>query len=131
MYCYESAIDLLAHASLEGDFADKTRLSLGGVSDVALEKFISQNPSLTKITFCLDSDQTGAEATERLAQKYAQKGFEIGVIKPKLKDFGQDIQAFRKAESTKVEKSSGKVSEDKSESKSENSSKKSSELTQS
>jgi DNA primase len=45
---------------------DGHRLSLGGVSSVALKSFLERNPNITEIQLCLDSDNAGRDAATRI-----------------------------------------------------------------
>jgi len=68
LYVFEGVTDCLSHASIAqmGDTDwDGYRLSLGGVSVVALKTFLENNPQVTQVYLALDNDKTGSEATER------------------------------------------------------------------
>ena len=90
---FESPIDLLSHATLQQhgcladvdglgatgdlDSADAHRLSLGGTSDVALIAYLERNPSIKQITFCLDNDEAGRTAVDKITEKLsADRRFE-------------------------------------------------------
>jgi len=62
---FESPIDALSHASLYADFGG-TRLSLGGTADTALVAFLTRNPNISHISLCLDNDNAGQEAAEKI-----------------------------------------------------------------
>jgi len=66
---FESPIDCMAHASIH-DIGQTGwnghRLSLGGVSSVALNGFLERNPQITNIHLCLDNDKAGHDATNRI-----------------------------------------------------------------
>jgi len=91
---FESPIDLLSHATLQqwgylddvvdGDSdsatalavatelpADAHRLSLGGVSDVALIAYLERNTTIEQIYLCLDADEAGQTAARKIAAKLA------------------------------------------------------------
>ena len=72
LYVFESAIDCMSHASIAeiGDTDwDGFRLSLGGVSNLALYAFLENNPQVETVYLCLDNDKAGKEASERIATK--------------------------------------------------------------
>jgi len=80
LYLYESAIDLMSHASLEnadtgdtGAWKRHNRLSLAGTSDTAIPFFLNQHKAVKELVFCLDNDPAGREATAIMARKYAAK----------------------------------------------------------
>ncbi|BFH65174.1 DUF3991 domain-containing protein [Paenibacillus azoreducens] len=113
VYVCESPIDAMSHATLSKlsglDWQTDHRISLGCLSDNALERFLSQH-SIQEIIFCLDNDHNatfrngspapnwGQEAAIKFAQKYAELGYQISVQTPKRKDFNEDLIAFREAE---------------------------------
>ena len=91
---FESPIDLLSHATLQqrgylgdvmGNASDSAaalaevtdlssnahRLSLGGVSDVALIAYLERNPTIEQIYLCLDADEAGQTAARKIATKLA------------------------------------------------------------
>lgn len=81
---YESAIDALAHLTLEGA-ADKYRLSLGGIyapkegtpthgckASAALTAFLSRHPEVEEIEICTDNDHAGRWAAGSIAQVYRE-----------------------------------------------------------
>ena len=81
VYVFEAPIDTISFASLEKmhniDHHKHTKLSLGGVSDVALEQYLKDNPQITKICFCLDNDNAGNNAGKEYIEKYRTKGYEV------------------------------------------------------
>ena len=72
LFVFESPIDLLAQATLDkrsgiGEAWDCFhRVSLGGVSPLALMEYIWARPEIDRISLCLDNDDAGREATERI-----------------------------------------------------------------
>jgi hypothetical protein len=98
LYIFESAIDLLSHASLaimdtgyDGAWAKDNRLSLAGVTGAALPFFLHQHPSVKELVFCLDNDQAGREAADALARKYADEGYNTRTELPDSKDCNEDL----------------------------------------
>ena len=73
---YESAIDALAHLTLE-KHADKYRLSLGGVSLPPLDAFLKRHPEVEEIEVCTDNDMQGRRAAELIEKTYRDKYFVI------------------------------------------------------
>ena len=69
LYVFEGAVDCLSHASItqiSGADWNGYRLSLGGVSSLALTNFLDNNPQVGTVYLCLDNDKPGKEATERI-----------------------------------------------------------------
>jgi hypothetical protein len=75
LYVFEGVIDCLSHATIatiarnEGKDWDGHRLSLGGVSSLALQTFLESNTQVTNVYLCLDNDKAGIEATERISKE--------------------------------------------------------------
>jgi hypothetical protein len=62
---FEAPMDALSHACLYPDFGG-CRLSLGGVSAVALTAFLERSPHIAKIALCLDNDEAGQAAARKI-----------------------------------------------------------------
>ena len=100
VYLFEAPIDLLSHATIakivgeqKGDREDcwkrQNRLALLGVSDVALQAYLSRNPSINEIVCCLDSDSAGREGAKNILQKYGDR-YKVSVHTPKnSKDYNE------------------------------------------
>ena len=102
LYVYESAIDLMSHASIEiaktGDseaWKQHSRLSMAGTSDKALPFFLNQHKAVKELRFCLDNDQAGRKAAVHLSSEYADKGYFTRIDSPVNKDFNEDLLAFK------------------------------------
>ncbi|MDO8686097.1 MAG: toprim domain-containing protein [Clostridiales bacterium] len=91
---FESAIDLMSYLTFiklygSTSFNDHT-LSLGGLSDKALERYLVDNPSITRLTLCLDNDEAGRFASEQIKNKYCMT-YEVHFHVPKCKDWNEDL----------------------------------------
>ena len=99
LFVFEAAIDLLSFIQLfPKDWKKRSYLSLGGVSSVALMTFLSERPQITSIFLCLDNDQAGNEACEKLAGEISE-GYSVIRLKPSRKDWNEifcDKNADRK-----------------------------------
>jgi len=89
VFCFESPIDLMAHISIYGE--PKTNaIALCCLHDGTLEQYLKENPQIKGVIFCLDYDQWGREATERLSTKYSERGYTISALyPPKGKDWAE------------------------------------------
>ena len=100
---FESPIDVLSNASIYetgGKEWDGRRLSLGGVSSLALFAFLERHTEINSIQLSLDSDAAGKDATDRIIKELlADKRFshiKITVATPPMgKDFNDTLQAIR------------------------------------
>lgn len=92
---FEAPIDLMSYLTLirmhEIKNFDNHCISLGGVSDKALDYYLKQNSNIHKIMLCLDNDEAGHFACEQIWSKYKDK-YEILRHKPKAKDFNEDLK---------------------------------------
>ena len=99
LFVFEAAIDLLSFIQLfPKDWNKRSYLSLGGISGVALMAFLSERPQITSVFLCLDNDQPGNEACEKLAEEIPD-GYSIIRLKPSRKDWNEilcDKNADRK-----------------------------------
>ena len=101
---FESPIDAMAHNSIinmsETDW-DGHRLSLSGVTSKALTSFIERHPEIDHIYLCLDNDQPGQEASNRIIKellgdsRFADR--KITVAPPPIgKDYGETLQGIQR-----------------------------------
>ena len=99
LFVFEAAIELLSFIQLfPKDWKKRSYLSPGGVSSVALMPFLSERPQITSVFLCLDNDQTGNEACEKLAGEILE-GYSVIRLKPSRKDWNEilcDKNADRK-----------------------------------
>lgn len=94
LFVFESPIDLMSYLSLlklhRLNYIEAHCISLGGVSDLALDRFLSEHPHVTEITLCLDNDEAGRFACEQISQKYSEH-YNIIRHSPDNKDFNEDL----------------------------------------
>lgn len=106
LFVFEAPIDAMSHATLcklSGlDWQMDTRLALGGTSDLALKQYLSDNPQIKQIVFCLDNDfykwdknlrcwnNVGQNVILKYVEKYKEK-YIIGRSRPPIpfKDFNE------------------------------------------
>lgn len=92
LFVFEAPIDLLSFICLyPKDWQTRSYISLGGVSGVALEGFLSERRDIQKVFLCLDSDNAGKEACDRLSQAIPA---EIAVVQlvPARKDWNDVLR---------------------------------------
>ena len=98
LYLYESAIDLLSHASFENvikgnkeEWQRHNRLSLAGTTDTAIPFFLNQHKLTKYLVFCLDNDVPGMKAAIALVNKYKDMGYYARVWLPLEKDWNVEL----------------------------------------
>jgi hypothetical protein len=94
---FESPIDLMSYLTLLKLYGIKDFeghcISLGGVCDLALKRFLNEHPAITDITLGLDNDEAGRFACEQISQKYS-KQYAIWRHLPENEDFNEDLIKF-------------------------------------
>jgi hypothetical protein len=108
----------MSHASLcklHGfNYAKDHRISLGCLSDRALQWYLGQHPEIKQIIFALDNDTDGKgpdglpcnhgqEAAKKFCEKYAKLGYDTAIQTPDGKDFNDDLVQSRRARSAERE----------------------------
>lgn len=91
---FESPIDLLSYLSINHKYTNLSKhhmLSLAGVNDISLTRYIKTHLYINKIIFCLDNDTAGKNAFKLLYEKYSKKGYKICKHFPKLKDWNHQL----------------------------------------
>lgn len=109
LYVFEAPIDLLSHATLDNMISgnnkawlNSCRLSLAGLSDNALEHYLSEYPQIRNIVFCLDNDERAVIATEKHINKYIEKGYNCSTSPaPKGKDYNEYLQIVKNQQNLK------------------------------
>ena len=96
LFVFEAPVDLLSFLCLfKKDWQKHSYLSLGGVGEKALVRFLSDRPSVKTIYLCLDRDEAGNEACSRIA-KLTPEGLTVHRLVPLFKDWNEVLQ--RRAE---------------------------------
>ena len=111
VFVFEAPIDALSHATLYKclgvDWKQDSRISLGGVSELCLGRFLKKHPNIKKINFCLDNDMAGKSnvygiydekkqqfTTRSLLNEYKEKGYEVSATFPATKDYNTDLISY-------------------------------------
>ncbi|MBU5676915.1 DUF3991 domain-containing protein [Alkaliphilus sp. MSJ-5] len=97
VYVFESPIDLMSYLTLKrinsgnGFKFNDHLVSLGGLSDKALERYLIEKPNIKEINLCLDNDSDGYVAANRLKEKYKDK-YIVNIEYPNEKDYNEDLK---------------------------------------
>ena len=103
LFVFEAPIDSMSYITLQimggnNEWQKDSYLSLGGVSDVALEKYLNEHPNIKSIYFELDGDEAGRNAVygdgvhEGYISKYMNMGYEVGATFPAQgKDWNEEL----------------------------------------
>ncbi|MCL1952935.1 MAG: DUF3991 and toprim domain-containing protein [Oscillospiraceae bacterium] len=93
IYAFEAPIDLLSFISMyQKDWQQHSYVALCGVSDEALTHQLSAHENLREAVLCLDNDQAGHQAAERISRALRDKGCTASALVPSDKDWNQTLQ---------------------------------------
>lgn len=94
VYVFEAPIDMLSFITLYPDqWQQDSYVTLCSVADHALFGQLENHPHLQRIILCLDNDEAGRQAMERIAAKLAERRYnDVSVLLPTLKDWNEDLQ---------------------------------------
>lgn len=98
LFVFEAPVDLLSFLCLfKKEWQKQSYLSLGGVGEKALLRFLSDRPNIKTVYLCLDNDEAGNDACSRLV-KLMPEGYTVHRLIPLFKDWNEVLQ--RRAEIT-------------------------------
>lgn len=98
LFDFEAPVDLLSFLCLfKKEWQKQSYLSLGGVGEKALLRFLSDRPNIKTVYLCLDNDEAGNDACSRLV-KLMPEGYTVHRLIPLFKDWNEVLQ--RRAEIT-------------------------------
>jgi len=113
VFCFESAIDAISHASLckqnGSDWRCVHRIALGGTSFLGLERHLFENPRVISVVSCLDNDETGNRRSEKMLAEYRIKGYDVEREAPQRKDYNEDLLAYGQADTVMDEEDSDEM----------------------
>ena len=94
VYAFEAPIDMLAYISKNPvNWKNHSYVALCSVSEKALMHQLETHPNLTKIVLCLDNDDAGRSAVQRIKESLYQRGYyDVHVETPVHKDWDEDLQ---------------------------------------
>jgi len=93
VFTFEAPIDMLSFISIyPNGWQEDSYVALCSVAEHALFRLLEDNPNIHKIVLCLDNDEAGRQATERIAAKLAEQGYDdVSVFVSQYKDFNEDL----------------------------------------
>lgn len=92
LYLFEAPIDLLSFISLNKDgWRGHSYAACCGVGDRVLFQMLRDNPNIRTVCLCLDNDEAGQAANNRIAEKLRTQGIQTEIIVPTHKDWNEAL----------------------------------------
>lgn len=99
LYVFEAPIDLLSYISLHPENWQKHNyVACCGTSSIPVLKMVRQLPQLRQVYLCLDNDDAGHAASERMAALLKEYGLNAVWLVPQRKDWNDDLTAEQEIE---------------------------------
>ena len=95
LFVYEAPIDLLSYLCLFPNWEEHNYIALDGLSPKAMLFFLENNLQVNEINICVDHDEAGIEATDRLRDILIDKGYAPENIHrqlPSMKDWNECLK---------------------------------------
>ena len=92
---FEAPIDLLSYITLHpNDWQHHSYIALMGVSGKALLRCLNEREDILTVVFCLDNDEAGKKAIERLTAEIQsmEQCYRIEIDQSIAKDWNEDLQ---------------------------------------
>lgn len=105
IYVFEAPIDMLSFLTLyPKNWQQHSYVCLCGVAEHALLQMLKEHPDIQNVCLCLDHDAAGIEAAGRLEEILREQSrAEVSSLKPRHKDWNEDLKAARGREALPAE----------------------------
>lgn len=102
---FEGPIDMLSFISMhKKNWQQHSYAAACSVSDRVLFQMLKDNPNISEVFLCMDSDEPGQAAAKRISDKLFTKGINARILVPEHKDWNEDL-LYLKQEESEVEES--------------------------
>lgn len=92
LYLFEASIDMLSFISMHKEnWKTHSYAASCSVSDRVLFQCLKDYPYIEKVYLCLDSDEPGQTAADRISTKLFALGIESEILVPIYKDWNEDL----------------------------------------
>lgn len=92
LYFFEAPVDLLSFLTLHPDhWQQHSYAAACGVSDAVLFQMLTDAPNLSTVYLCLDNDEAGQAANQRIAQKLSKQNIRTEILVPPRKDWNEAL----------------------------------------
>ena len=94
LYVFEAPIDLLSYISLHPEnWQEHNYVACCGTSSIPMLEMVRQFSQLRQVYLCLDNDDAGHAASERMAALLKEHGLNAVRLVPQRKDWNDDLKA--------------------------------------
>ena len=92
LYFFEAPIDMLSFISLnKKNWRQHSYAAACSVSDKCIFQMLKDNPQITEVFLCMDSDEPGQAAAKRISEKLFTQGINAQILAPEHKDWNEDL----------------------------------------
>ena len=99
LFLFEAPIDMLSFITLhKQSWKSQSYAAACGVSDRVLWQTLKDRPYITKVCICLDNDEPGQRAAQRISKALTEKNICNKILVPTRKDWNEDLLFLRKEE---------------------------------
>ena len=99
LYIFEAPIDLLSYISLHPEgWQEHNYVACCGTSSIPVLEMARQLPQLRQVYLCLDNDNAGHAASERMAELLKEQNLAVVRLVPQQKDWNDDLTAEQEIE---------------------------------
>ncbi len=97
LFPFEAPIDMLSFITLhKQSWKSQSYAAACGVSDRVLWQTLKDRPCITKVCICLDNDEPGQRAAQRISKALTEKNICNKILVPTRKDWNEDLLFLRK-----------------------------------
>lgn len=97
LFLFEAPIDMLSFISMHKQhWKSSSYAAACGVSDKVLWKTMEGRPFIRNVCICLDNDETGQKAAQRISKELTEKNIRNQILVPTRKDWNEDLLFLRK-----------------------------------
>lgn len=92
LFAFEAPIDMLSYITLHPyNWQKHSYVALCGVSSLAIHQYCEDH-NVKQVTLCLDNDEAGLKAIERISKELLDRGITVDTKISKLKDWNDDCK---------------------------------------
>lgn len=106
VFLFEAPIDMLSYITMNSNgWQQNTYAASCSVADRVLFQCLKDNPNLTEVYLCFDSDTAGQSAAKRISDKLYAQGYKSEILVPTKKDWNEDLIMQKEGEQAWTEQS--------------------------